>query len=75
MSLREDRGKITTSKTTSSKTVTGKVKTRTQDMLGTKRQSSTKILQERIMVEETKTPMSESASHVGYAKKPHMEVC
>lgn len=70
MSLRENKEIIT-----SSKIVTVKVKTRTQDMLGTKIQSSTKILRERIMVEETKTPMSQSVSHVGYAKKPHMEIC
>ena len=43
MSLREDRGKITTSKITTSKTtsritVRGNVKIRTQDMLETKRQ-------------------------------------
>ena len=74
MSLREDRGKIVTSKTTISRTVTGKVKIRIRDMLETKRQGSTRILREKIMVEEAKTPMSESASHVGYAKKLHMEI-
>ena len=74
MSLREDRGKIVTSKTTISRTVTGKVKIRIQDMLETRRQGSIRILREKIMVEEAKTPMSESASHVGYAKKPHMEI-
>ena len=74
MSLREDRGKIVTSKTTISRTVTGKVKIRIRDMLETKRQGSTRILRENIMVEEEKTPISESASHVGYAKKPHMEI-
>ena len=42
---------------------------------GNKETKLKKILPERIMVEETKTPMSESASHVGYAKKSHMEVC
>ena len=74
MSLREDRGKIVTSKTTISKTVTDKMKIRIRDMLETKRQGSTRILREKIMVEEAETPMSEIASHVGYAKKPHMEI-
>ena len=74
MSLREDRDKIVTSKTIISRTVTGKVKIRIRDMLETRRQGSIRILREKIMVEEAKTPMSESTSHVGYAKKPHMEI-
>ena len=74
MSLRENRDKIVISKTIISKTVIDKVKTRIQDMLETRRQGSTRILRGKIIVEETKTQMSEGASHVEYAKKPHMEI-
>ena len=74
MSLREYRDKIVTSKTIISKTVIDKVKIRIQDMLEIRRQGSTRILRGKIMVEEAKTQMSESASHVEYAKKPHMEI-
>ena len=49
-------------------------KIRIQDMLETRRQGSIRILREKIMVEEAKTPMSKSAFHVEYAKKPHMEI-
>ena len=73
-SLREDRDKIITSKTIISKTVIDKVNIRIQDTQETRRQGSTRMLRGKIIVEETKTQMTEGSSHVEYAKKPHMEI-